>query len=188
MSDEDIINCPDFWSVGACRNGDRCTKRHSLPNNSDCLIIRGLYKYCSTLSIPEDDFLTSFYADIFEQFANFGEVEDVIICDNTSEFMRGNVYVKYANIDHATFALKQLTGRCVAGTIVKPEFTFVDFRKAICSRSNLNMCFSPNCRLIHPKKLSQILKDQCFDKMYSMNYFHNGKIKVAQQVAAEVKN
>lgn len=39
--------------------------------------------------------LETFYDEVFHELAKYGEIEDLIIADNVSEHMLGNIYVKY---------------------------------------------------------------------------------------------
>ena len=38
-----------------------------------------------------------FYEEVFLELANYGEVDDLIVCDNLGEHMIGNVYIKFAH-------------------------------------------------------------------------------------------
>ena len=42
----------------------------------------------------QEDF-DEFYDEIFQEFQNFGKVDDVQVCENLGEHMVGNVYVKF---------------------------------------------------------------------------------------------
>eukprot|EP00971_Amphidinium_carterae_P127325 2523051-Amphidinium_carterae.2 len=45
---EDRVNCPFYFKIGACRNGDRCNRMHTRPTKGHTLLIPRLYP-----SIPE---------------------------------------------------------------------------------------------------------------------------------------
>lgn len=58
-----------------------------------------------------------FYEDIFEELSNYGEVEELNVCDNVSDHMFGNVYVKFSDEESAQKAMQALTGRFYAGKL-----------------------------------------------------------------------
>ena len=52
-----------------------------------------------------------FYEDIFLELANYGEVEDIVVCENMGDHMRGNVFVKFAQEEDAARAIEKLRNR-----------------------------------------------------------------------------
>jgi splicing factor U2AF 35 kDa subunit len=76
-----------------------------------------------------------FYEEVFEELANYGQIEEMVVCDNIGknilknrntmkkmikyrhlgDHMIGNLYVKYASEDDAEKAVFQLRGRYYAG-------------------------------------------------------------------------
>ena len=63
--------------------------------------------------------------------ANYGEVDEIIVCDNLGEHILGNVYVKFTKEDYAINALKNLNGRYYSGKLILPEFSpVIDFRES----------------------------------------------------------
>uniref|UniRef100_A0A0V0GZ12 Putative ovule protein n=1 Tax=Solanum chacoense TaxID=4108 RepID=A0A0V0GZ12_SOLCH len=57
-----------------------------------------------------------FYEHLFEELNNYGEIENLNICDNIVDHMVGNVYVQFREEEQAAKALKNLTGRLYAGS------------------------------------------------------------------------
>lgn len=57
-----------------------------------------------------------FYEDVFEELSNFGEVEELNICENLGDHLVGNVYVKFHKEEQAQEALTKLQGRFYGGT------------------------------------------------------------------------
>jgi splicing factor U2AF subunit len=67
--------------------------------------------------------------------SKYGEVDDIVICDNLGEHILGNVFVKFTTEEYAIIALKNLHGRYYSGKLILPEFSpVIDFRE---SRLNL---------------------------------------------------
>ena len=55
--------------------------------------------------------LEDFYDEVFHELSSYGEIEDMIVADNVSEHMLGNIYVKYFMEEDAEKALQKLTGK-----------------------------------------------------------------------------
>lgn len=61
------------------------------------------------------DHFEAFYAEVFEELAKYGEIEDMVVCDNIGDHIIGNVYVKYTDEESANKALACLQGRFYSG-------------------------------------------------------------------------
>ncbi|KAJ6403103.1 hypothetical protein OIU84_015092 [Salix udensis] len=82
-----------------------------------------------------------FYEDLFEELRKYGEIESLNVCDNLADHMVGNVYVQFREEEHASNALKNLTGRFYAGRPIIVDFSPVtDFREATCRQYEENAC------------------------------------------------
>lgn len=56
-----------------------------------------------------------FYEDIFMELAKFGEIEEMVVCDNVGDHLVGNVYVQYTYEEQAGNAVDDLNKRFYAG-------------------------------------------------------------------------
>ena len=84
-----------------------------------------------------------FYEEVFLELSNYGELEDLIVCDNVGDHLLGNVYVKYSREEGAENCIKGLTGRYYAGKMIVPEYCPVtDFREARCRQYDEDECKS----------------------------------------------
>ena len=62
--------------------------------------------------------------------ANYGEVDDIVICDNLGEHLMGNTYVRFTQEEYAEKAKTNLHGRYYAGKLIMPEFSpVIDFKE-----------------------------------------------------------
>lgn len=43
-TEEDKVNCPFYFKIGACRHGERCSRKHNKPPFSQTLLLRHMYK------------------------------------------------------------------------------------------------------------------------------------------------
>ena len=109
-TEEDKVNCSFFFKIGACRHGDKCTRLHYKPPLSQTLLIPHMYEnppvalaMAEGAQVPEEQakecirHFEDFFEDVFLELANFGEIEDMIVCDNVGDHLVGNVYVKFFN-------------------------------------------------------------------------------------------
>jgi hypothetical protein len=96
-TEEDKVNCPFFFKMGACRHGEACERKHLYPTISPTIIIRHLYqnplaaiflrsgRNFSLTKEEEDTINRDFeqvFIDIFDEVSKYGEVDEVQVCDN----------------------------------------------------------------------------------------------------------
>jgi hypothetical protein len=60
--------------------------------------------------------LQDFYEDVFEEMAQYGEIENLNVCDNVADHMVGSVYIKFIDEGAAALALQGLQV-CQKGTL-----------------------------------------------------------------------
>ena len=173
-TEDDRVNCPFFFKIGACRHGDRCGRLHSRPAFSQTVLIPHMYsnpKATAQLQCkPVDESkmmkeFEEFYEEIFDKFAEFGYVEDVHVCENLGEHMVGNVYVKYRNEEDADKCVKALTGKFYGGRPLLPEFSPVtDFYEARCRQYDEMTCSRGGlCNFMHCIRVSRSLKRELIE-------------------------
>lgn len=107
-----------------------------------------------------------FYEDVFEELAQFGELENLNVCDNLADHMVGNVYVKFRDEEAAAKALQALQGRFYGGRPIIAEFSPVtDFREATCRQYEENTCTRGGyCNFMHLKPISKELRKRLFGR------------------------
>jgi len=180
-TEEDKVNCPFYFKIGACRHGETCTRIHNKPPVSQTMVFPHLYDnppaavaFADGLNVPQENLVEAvnhfedFYEEVFTELAKFGELEEVVVADNIGEHMIGNVYVKYQSEDQAQAAMQGLLGRYYAGKVIMAEFSPVtDFREAKCRQYNEGACDRGGyCNFMHPKHVTRDLKKQLFRAMY----------------------
>jgi len=180
-TEEDRVNCPFYFKIGACRNGDQCPRQHNRPTASQTLLLAHMYHNTpESLQIaqeePWDDemydrsqeHLELFYEEVFLELANYGEIEDMICVDNVSDHMLGNVYVKYYSEEDSERALQKLTGRYYGGRLIQAEFSPVtDFREARCRAFHESRCHRGGyCNFMHIKHIPKAVKRRLVREMY----------------------
>jgi splicing factor U2AF 35 kDa subunit len=120
------------------------------------------------------DHYNDFFEDIFEELAKYGEIEDVVVCDNLGDHLVGNVYVKFADPESAARALKALTGRYYLGRPVNPEYSPVtDFREATCRQFEQRRCdIGAYCNFIHCLKPARDTRERTYGRQRRGRFDH----------------
>jgi len=106
-----------------------------------------------------------FYEEVFLEMANFGEVEDLVVCDNIGDHIIGSVYVKFYDENDAERAMKSLSGRYYAGKLIMPEYSPVtNFRDAKCRQYEEGSCSRKESIVIfNNKKRWRVLQFHAFE-------------------------
>lgn len=100
------------------------------------------------------DHFEAFFSEVFEELYKYGEVEDMVVCDNIGDHIIGNVYVKYSDDDAAKKALSALQGRYYAG---QPA---ADSSLLFCSMVRIRASSQPY-HLFHSNLLGPLLNAGC---------------------------
>jgi splicing factor U2AF subunit len=177
-TEKDRVNCPFFFKIGACRHGDRCSRLHTKPTISQTVLLVNIYQ-SPELTAANDpaaqaaleprklqEHFEDFYEDIFEEMNKYGEVENLNVCDNTSDHMVGNVYCKFREEEEAVAAMAGLAGRFYGGRPIMAEFSPVtDFRESTCRQYEENICSRAGlCNFMHLKPISRDLRRRLFGR------------------------
>lgn len=179
-TEEDKVNCPFYYKIGACRHGDKCSRTHLKPRFSPTIMLPHMYtpptpvpssehdaqQQCSPEVIAsEKQYFFNFYDDVASELSKYGDIEVLNIVSNLGAHMFGNVYVKYTDEVYSSRAMKGLVGRYYAGRQLVPEYSPVsDFREARCGMYEDGTCNRGDyCNFIHvhkvPKQLKYLLID-----------------------------
>mmetsp|Transcript_19522 Transcript_19522/g.29130 ORF Transcript_19522/g.29130 Transcript_19522/m.29130 type:complete len:194 (-) Transcript_19522:1174-1755(-) len=176
-TEKDRVNCPFYFKIGACRHGDKCSRMHNRPATSQTLLFVNMYQNPAlTAPLGKDglpkpinpynlqDHFQRFYRDIFEELRIFGIIENLNVCDNLSDHMIGNVYVKYRSERSAMKALKSINGRFYSGRVIVAETSPVtDFRESTCRQYDDNTCSRGGyCNFMHLKPIKRSLRKELF--------------------------
>lgn len=180
-NDEDRVNCPFYYRIGACRNGDRCNRMHNRPSVSSTLLLPHMYPGTpETMQVSNDEdwddatynkaqeHCEMFFEEVFLELSKYGEVEDMVVCDNVSEHMVGNVYVKYVREDDAEKAQLFLGKRFYGAKLLQAEFSPVtDFREARCKAFHETRCARGGlCNFMHVKHIPKTVKRRVVRDMF----------------------
>ncbi|KAI9597458.1 hypothetical protein BDF19DRAFT_491117 [Syncephalis fuscata] len=146
-TEKDKVNCSFYFKIGACRHGERCSRKHVKPNFSQTVLIANFYQNpaldpnCQLDKEQLQSHFDLFYEDIFMEFCKYGEVEDMRVCDNVGDHLVGNVYVRFAYEEDAQRAMEELNKRFYAGRPLFVELSPVtDFSEACCRQYENGEC------------------------------------------------
>ncbi|XP_059535334.1 U2 small nuclear ribonucleoprotein auxiliary factor 35 kDa subunit-related protein 2 isoform X1 [Myotis daubentonii] len=104
IMEKDRANCPFYSKTGACRFGDRCSRKHNFPTSSPTLLIRSMFTTFGMEQCRRDDYdpdasleyseeetyqqFLDFYEDVLPEFKNVGKVIQFKVymkCSNAQE-------------------------------------------------------------------------------------------------------
>nr|Q62377.1 RecName: Full=U2 small nuclear ribonucleoprotein auxiliary factor 35 kDa subunit-related protein 2; AltName: Full=CCCH type zinc finger, RNA-binding motif and serine/arginine rich protein 2; AltName: Full=U2(RNU2) small nuclear RNA auxiliary factor 1-like 2; AltName: Full=U2AF35-related protein; Short=URP [Mus musculus]BAA08143.1 U2af1-rs2 [Mus musculus] len=165
--EKDRANCPFYSKTGACRFGDRCSRKHNFPTSSPTLLIKGMFttfgmEQCrrddydpdSSLEFSEEEIyqqFLDFYYDVLPEFKSVGKVIQFKVSCNLEPHLRGNVYVQYQSEEDCQAAFSVFNGRWYAGRQLQCEFCPVTrWKMAICGLFEVQQCpRGKHCNFLH---------------------------------------
>ncbi|RLN69427.1 hypothetical protein BBJ28_00016538 [Nothophytophthora sp. Chile5] len=179
-TEEDRVNCPFYFKIGACRHGDRCSRLHNKPVFSQTILVSHMYQNPIAQVIAQngdpatldqrqvDEEFEDFYEEVFEELCKFGKLEELNICDNLGDHLVGNVYAKFEDEEHAAAAQKALYGRFYGGRPLVCEFSPVtDFREARCRQFDEGTCNRGGyCNFMHIKTVPRSMQRE-LERMFN---------------------
>jgi splicing factor U2AF 35 kDa subunit len=182
-TEKDKVNCSFYFKIGACRHGEKCSKVHNKPTFSQTVLLKNLYlnplnishqsQERSIIDQMSEEELQQHFDDIFEELfiemeSQYGEIEEMNICDNLSEHLAGNTYVKFRYEEDAEKACQFLNNRWFNGKPIYAELSPVtDFHEACCRQYQMGECPRGGfCNFMHLKPISNSLRR----KLYSVKY------------------
>ncbi|KAI9184599.1 hypothetical protein H9P43_003654 [Blastocladiella emersonii ATCC 22665] len=181
-TEKDKVNCSFYFKIGACRHGDRCSRKHVKPTFSPTILIRNVYKNpahdpTSIMTAQElQDHFDQFYEDWYRELALGGALEEMHVCDNVGEHLVGNVYARYRNESDALAMVAKLNNRYYAGWPLYAELCPVtDFREACCRQHEAGECNRGGfCNFMHLKHPDPALRLELHEAQKAMIIEHGG--------------
>ncbi|XP_067117122.1 U2 small nuclear ribonucleoprotein auxiliary factor 35 kDa subunit-related protein 2 [Osmerus mordax] len=166
-TEKDRDNCPFFIKTGACRFGDRCSRKHVHPESSPTLLVRGMFVTFGLDQSRRDDYDTDacleyseeevqqqfldFYQDVLPEFRTAGKVLQFKVSCNYEPHLRGNVYVQFDTEEQCREAFMLFNGRWYAGKQLQCELCPVTrWKTAICGLFDRQKCpKGKHCNFLH---------------------------------------
>ncbi|XP_054627114.1 U2 small nuclear ribonucleoprotein auxiliary factor 35 kDa subunit-related protein 1 [Dunckerocampus dactyliophorus] len=166
-TERDAANCSFFLKTGACRFGDRCSRKHVYPSTSSTLMIRGMFITFGMEQSRRDDYdgdaclehseeelqesFIEFYHDVLPEFKTVGKVVQFKVSCNYEPHLRGNVYVQFDTEEQCREAFIKFNGRFYAGKQLHCEISPVTrWKNAICGLFDRKRCpKGKHCNFLH---------------------------------------
>ncbi|TKS69632.1 Zinc finger, RNA-binding motif and serine/arginine rich protein 2 [Collichthys lucidus] len=166
-TERDVANCPFFLKTGACRFGDRCSRKHVYPTASPTLMIRGMFVTFGMEESRRDDYdidawlehseeelqesFLDFYHDVLPELKSVGKVLQFKVSCNYEPHLRGNVYVQFDTEEQCKEAFIKFNGRWYAGRQLHCELCPVTrWKNAICGLFDRQKCpKGKHCNFLH---------------------------------------
>lgn len=90
------------------------------------------------LFLPPRDLVTY---DVLSELAKYGNLQEMIVCDNVGDHLLGNVYARFEYEAEAARAVQALNDRWYAMRPLHAELSPVtDFRESCCRQNELGEC------------------------------------------------
>ncbi|CAO1620424.1 unnamed protein product [Sympodiomycopsis kandeliae] len=168
-TEQDKVNCSFYYKIGACRHGDRCSRKHTRPAFSQTILVSNVYQNPRHLDpeskLSDDDLqdqFDDFYEDFFCELTKYGQLVEMHVCDNVGDHLIGNVYARYEWEEEAQRAVDALNDRWYDGRPLFAELSPVtDFREACCRQNETTGCDRGGfCNFMHLRYASPSLVRQ----------------------------
>ncbi|TKR63132.1 hypothetical protein L596_027003 [Steinernema carpocapsae] len=171
-TERDKNNCYFFYKTGACRHGSLCYRAHNTPSFSRMVILRNFYVNPVFSADNVKNFLHASNSErdkaekchfhevckelVRELMRRYGIVDDLIVIDNVSEHLIGNVYVRFMREEDAAKAVKGLNDRWFNGQPIYAELSPEDIFSARCKDQKINGCTrGAMCNFLHIRWMSR---------------------------------
>ncbi|PKI83550.1 hypothetical protein MVES1_002620 [Malassezia vespertilionis] len=147
-TEQDKDNCSFYLKIGACRHGERCSRKHIHPISSRTILLSNVYQnprhtdpQCPLSDEELQQQFDDFYTDFFAELCLYGELCEMHVCDNVGDHLIGNVYARYETEEDAQRAVDRLNNRWFNERPLFAELSPVsDFREARCRQNETNEC------------------------------------------------
>nr|CAB3268064.1 ZF(C3H)-13 zinc finger protein [Phallusia mammillata] len=167
--------CFFYDTIGCCRFGDECTRRHKTARVSTTILIPGMFKTFGLdmthrakrgggkrgdihdlgLEYSDDDMYDSFLEfskDVLRELKKYGKLFQFKVCCNRTKHLQGNVYVEYDKKPEAKVAFEKLNNRFYDGKLLQCKFVKIrSWKKAICGMHYRrgNCSHGDTCNFLH---------------------------------------
>jgi splicing factor U2AF subunit len=172
--------CQFYSKIGACRHGEKCSRKHTKPTRSSTILLTNMYHpedmttvgsttatdtatdtdttgAETTGSSTDTDPFTDFYKDIFVEstLITKSPIQTLTVCENGNNHLQGNVYIQFTSSDAAQQARDNFASRWYAGKPVYCDLSPVrDLSEASCRQHEEGVCDRGElCNFLHVRKV-----------------------------------
>jgi splicing factor U2AF subunit len=159
-TEQDKVNCSFYYKIGACRHGDKCSRKHIKPTYSQTILCQNMYQNPSLIPGNKKSereiqkIFDEFFEDVYCETSKYGKVEEIVVCENTNEHLMGNVYCRFKYEEDAEKCRDEFNSRWYGGRPVYAELSPVtDFKEACCRQHDTHECNRGGlCNFIHARR------------------------------------
>ncbi|SCU93905.1 LAMI_0E16006g1_1 [Lachancea mirantina] len=155
---ENREKCHFYYKIGACRHGDRCSKKHTRPVRSCTIVIPNMYRADASEQDQQRDF-DAFFEDVYIEASKFGEVRSMVVCENKNDHLNGNVYIIFSRPQDAQAVRDSFNTRWYDSRPLYCDLSHVSgFHDAICRKHDMQACErGDECNFMHVHRPSPAL-------------------------------
>ena len=83
-TEKDKVNCSFYYKIGACRHGDKCSRKHLKPTFSTTIVMPNVYispsadPTCAMTPEQLQEHFDLFYEDFFLELAKYGTIDELV--------------------------------------------------------------------------------------------------------------
>lgn len=151
--------CVFYEKIGACRHGDKCSRKHIKATSSRTIMCQNFYHTPKDKSLTKqqlDEHFEHFVEDIFIECVLLGaRVEDFMVSENQSDHLNGNVYIKFSDERMAEKVMENFNGRWYDGRPIYCDLCLArNFELSCCKEHFTNSCARGGmCNFVHSKNI-----------------------------------
>ncbi|MES1904644.1 MAG: Splicing factor U2AF 26 kDa subunit, partial [Paramarteilia canceri] len=127
----------------------------------------------------------AFYNEFFNTLSDdFGPIKEIHTCDNLSEHLIGNTYVKFKDEDDAKECVEAMQNRWFDGKPIQAALSPVtDFREACCRQFDQGECTRGGfCNFMHLKPISESIINRCKTRQRAIRHIlRSTKSKISSE-------
>lgn len=170
--------CPFFDKTGTCMKGELCNKSHKDVPISRTIVLHHIFPDPDAFisMLPPDvlkmdpetkkRLVDAFFIDVACMLMQFGQLDDMILCQNKVDHLVGNVIALFHDSNAALAAKTFLDGQYYAGRKIQVSFVPIPrISLTICHNVDGGQCQLGNmCNFVHPLEPSPFIFNQIFPK------------------------
>ena len=176
--------CELFNKTGSCKHGDECSRKHEVIQGKT-LLFPHLWKNGSVGTPQQNEEYEFFYASFHTLLSACGTIVDMIVNENKTAHIKGNVLVKFETPEMAKVVFEHINNQFFNQTLLQPQYCNVDdLHIARCKQHDSGKCTKFECNFFHCLPIPTTFPTM---ESYLMNTFVAGR-KPQEERPPEVKS
>lgn len=151
--------CQFYSKIGACRHGEKCSRKHTKPTRSNTILLTNLYHPEDITDSEDNEMFKQFYRDIFIEavLVSNSQINALTVCENGNNHLQGNVYIQFPSAEAAQQVRDNFASRWYAGKPVYCDLSPVrNLSEASCRQHEEGVCDRGElCNFLHVRKIDE---------------------------------